>query len=93
MTDQLKVKDPESPATDKNDHAKDYVTVTINGAAKQIHRGNHTVTELKALLGVDTAQELDEVLHGEFQPLDEGGRITIKGNELFVSHARRGGSS
>jgi len=69
------------------------VTVSINGTSKQIHRGNHTITELKALLGVDPAQELDDVVHGEFEPLDDNGDITIKGGEIFVSHARRGGSS
>ena len=92
MTEQSKVQD-QTPAVDKNDHGKDFVTVTINGAAKEIHRGNHTIAELKVLLGVDASQELDEVIDGEFKPLDDNGRITIKGGEVFVSHARRGGSS
>jgi len=72
---------------------QDLVTVTINGTAKDIHRGSHTITELKTLLGVEASQALDEVIGGEFKPLDDTGRITIKGGEVFVSHARHGGSS
>jgi hypothetical protein len=36
---------------------------------------------------------LDEVVHGEFKPLDDNAHIDIKGGEIFVSHVRTGGSS
>jgi hypothetical protein len=36
---------------------------------------------------------LDEVVRGEFKPLDDNAHIDIKGGEIFVSHVRTGGSS
>jgi hypothetical protein len=94
-TEQTNSKEPQTPQTPANqdNHGKDLVTVTINGKPKEIHRGNDTVTELKVLLGVDASQALDEVIGGEFKPLEDTQRITIKGGEVFVSHARHGGSA
>ncbi len=74
-------------------HRKDKVIVTIDGAPKEIHRGSYVVAELKAALDVDPTRALDEVINGEFKPLDDTARITIKGGEIFVSHVRQGGSS
>jgi hypothetical protein len=82
-----------APPAKTNDHGKDVVTVTINGDDKNIHRGSYLVSELKTALGVEAAKELDEVIGGDFKPLDDTARITIKGGEAFVGHARRGGSS
>jgi hypothetical protein len=36
---------------------------------------------------------LDEVVHGEFKPLDDNAHIHVKGGDIFVSHVRTGGSS
>ena len=69
------------------------VTVTIDNSQKDIHRGSHTVSELKSLLGVNASLALDEVVDGKFTSLDDNGRVTIKGGEVFVSHVRQGGSS
>lgn len=90
LNEQTNSKESQTPPANQG---KDLVTVTINGNAKQIHRGSDTVTELKVLLGVDAAQELDAVIGGEFKPLEDTQRLTIKGGEIFISHARRGGSS
>jgi hypothetical protein len=76
-----------------NDKAQDLVTVTIDNQPKQIHRGSHTVAELKVLLGVDPSRVLEQVVGGEFKPLSDDQRITIKGGEIFVSHVPHGGSS
>lgn len=75
------------------ENANNEVTVTIDGIAKRIHRGNYVVIELKAALDVDPSRALDQVVNGEFKPLDDTHRITIKGGEVFVSHVRQGGSS
>ena len=69
------------------------VTVTVDGKPQIIHRGSHLVSELKQLWNIDASRALDEVVGGEFKPLDDNGRITIKGGEIFVSHVREGGSS
>jgi hypothetical protein len=77
-----------------NSHpGKDFVNVKIDGVEKSIHRGSHTVSELKSLLGVDPVQDLDQEIDGVLTPLENDGRVTIKGGELFFSHARTGGSS
>ena len=69
------------------------VTVTIDNTPKEIHRGSHTVSELKTLLGVDASLVLDEVVDGKFISLDDNGRVTIKGGVVFISHVRQGGSA
>jgi hypothetical protein len=42
---------------------------------------------------VDPLFDLDQEINGALTPLPEGARITIKGGEIFFSHARTGGSS
>jgi hypothetical protein len=74
-------------------HNHNLVVVTIDGKPKHIERGEYVVSELKKLLDVDASRALDEVIHGEFKPLDDSERIHIKGGEVFVSHVRDGGSS
>jgi hypothetical protein len=69
------------------------VTVTVDTKLKTVHRGSWIVSEFKKEVGVDAARALDEVIHGEFKPLDDTARITIKSGEIFVSHARQGSSS
>jgi hypothetical protein len=77
---------PESPG-------KSEVVVSIDGVSKKIHRGSHTVAELKRLLGVDPLLGLDQEIDGTLTPLADDQRVTIKGGEVFFSHARTGGSS
>jgi hypothetical protein len=69
------------------------VSVTLDGIGKQIHRGAHTVTELKGLLGVDALLAIDEIIDGNLTPLADDAKVTIKGGEVFFSHARTGGAS
>lgn len=83
----------DASAVDNERHDKKQVTVTLNGNPKQIDRGDYIVSHLKSVLGVDASQALDEVIGGEFKPLEDSQHITIKGGEVFVSHARHGGSS
>jgi hypothetical protein len=78
---------PEHPETGRD------VAVTVDGTSHTVHRGSYVVSEFKRLVGVDPAKELEQVIHGEFKPLDDSAHIVIKGGEVFVSHVRTGGSS
>ena len=67
--------------------------VKVNGNDVKVHRGSYLVSEFKEKVKVDASQELDQVIDGQFKPLDDNEHIVIKGGEVFVSHARCGGSS
>ena len=69
------------------------VQVTVDGVAKLIKKGKYVVSEFKLEVGVAPDLELDQVVDGVFQPLDDNAEIHIKGEEVFVSHVRQGGSS
>ena len=72
---------------------KHLVSVTVDGEIKHVQRGKYLVSDFKAAVGVPADYELDEVVDGEFRPLADDATIHIKGEEVFVSHVRRGGSS
>ena len=78
------------PAAKPDNHL---VTVTVDGQAKEVARGKYVVSEFKAIVGVPADYELDQVVDGEFGPLADDATLHIKGDEVFVSHVRRGGSS
>lgn len=69
------------------------ITVVIDSVPKQIRQGHYQVSQLKVLLGVAPELELDQVVDGEFRPLDDNGQINVKEGDVFVSHVRRGGAS
>ena len=74
-------------------HGNEDVSISINGVTKQIHRGSHTVAEIKTLGDVPLADDLEQVIDGKLTPLPDDGRVTIKGGEIFVSHPKDSGSS
>lgn len=78
---------------EQHDEHGHLITVTIDGTPKQILQGRYLVSELKTKLGVPLEYELDEVVKGEFKPLDDSGHINVKEGDVFVSHVRRGGAS
>lgn len=82
-----------TPVVIEANHPTLLVTVTIDDQQKQLQKGNYLVSDLKKLLGVPGDYELDEVKHGQFKPLDDNSHTHIEGNEVFVSHVRRGGAS
>jgi hypothetical protein len=69
------------------------VTIKVDSNDKTVHRGSWVISELKTAVGVSADRALDEVVNGELKPLDDNSRVTIKGGEVFISHARQGGSS
>ena len=44
-------------------------------------------------LGIPAARELEQIINGVLTPLLDTASIDIQGGEVFISHARRGGSS
>lgn len=74
-------------------HKPELITITVDGIEKRVPRGRYIVSVFKQLVGVDASRELDEVVHGEFKPLDDNATIEIKQHEKFVSHVRTGSSS
>jgi hypothetical protein len=79
--------------TGPNNQGNEQVHIKIDNVVYLIHRGSHTVAELKTIGKVPAADELEELVNGELKPLDDNGRVTIKGGEVFISHVRSGASS
>ncbi len=75
-----------------HNHAPD-VPISINGHPHRIHRGSHTVAELKALDHVPLADDLEQNVNGQLIPLADDALVTIKGGEKFVSHPKDSGAS
>jgi len=82
-----------APATHDKPETGPDVTVTVDTVSKTVHRGSWVVSNFKKEVGVAADRALDEVVNGEFKPLQDDQRITLKGGEVFVSHVRQGGSS
>jgi hypothetical protein len=75
------------------EHGRDEVTITVNNQAYQIHRGRQSVAAIKRLAGIPQADELGEDVNGTLTPLADGGAVTIKGGERFVSYPKDSASS
>jgi hypothetical protein len=74
-------------------HKPRIVEVTVDRQRKCVEAGVYVVSAFKALVGVAADRELDILEDGVFKPLDDNAKIAIHGCEVFVSHARTGGSS
>jgi hypothetical protein len=69
------------------------VKITIDNKVYEVKPGEYKVTALKELAGIPAAKELEELIKGVLTPLADDATIKICGGEVFMSHARRGGSS
>lgn len=76
----------------KHDHGG-LVTITLDSVEKTMEDGVYKVAEFKKKFGIPDEYELDEVVNGEFKPLNNERSIHIKGGEVFVSHVPQGGSA
>jgi hypothetical protein len=76
----------------KNDHGQ-VVTITLDSVSRTIDQGVYKVAELKTKFSIPADYELDEVVNGEFKPLNNERSIHIKGGEVFVSHVPQGGAA
>ena len=70
-----------------------FVQVELNGDPVSLHRGNYTGARLKDALHVPREHVLEQVIEGEFKPVENGAHVKIRGEEVFVSHCGQGQSS
>ena len=83
----------ERSAKGGNPEPGSFVEITINNVPKSIHRGRTSVVEIKNLGGIPLADELEQLVDGKLEPLPDGGSVTLKGHEVFLSHVRTGDSA
>ena len=76
-----------------NEHGHSMVTITVDGKKVSIHRGNTPVSEIKNVGNVPLTYDLDALIEGKLVPLADGDSVTIKGEEIFVSHVKDSASS
>lgn len=69
------------------------VTITVDLKEIKIHRGRHSVKEIKEVGGVPLAYVLTQVEAGQLVPLPDDGFVIIHGKEVFKSHPQDGTSS
>jgi hypothetical protein len=75
------------------EHRPRLVEVTVDRVVKHVEAGDYVVSAFKQVVGVAADRELDQIKAGVLDPLADTATITIHGHEVFVSHARTGGSS
>jgi hypothetical protein len=74
-------------------HGPKNVTIKINGVDKEVAVGTYSVAELKKIGGVETGDELVQVIGNKPHRLPNDGSVQICGGEVFISHPCRGTSS
>lgn len=74
-------------------HRKDIVKIEIDGIKYDIHRGRQSVESIKQTGKVDPLYLLEQMIDGELTSLEDDGYVVIKGDEVFISSPRDGGSS
>ncbi|MBK5261611.1 MAG: hypothetical protein JJE17_03435 [Peptostreptococcaceae bacterium] len=80
----------------EKNHDKEHgniVNIVIDGMTIPIHRGRKNVAEIKAAGGVSLAYDLEQVVDQKLILLLDNESLTIKGNEVFVSHPKDSSSS
>jgi hypothetical protein len=75
------------------DNGKETVTITVNNVAVPIHRGHQTVAQIKTAGHVAAADDLEQLVDKRLIPLADNAAVTIKGDEVFVSHPKDSASS
>ncbi len=74
-------------------HVCPTVRIHVNNKEVFLHPGNYSVATLKKLSMVPLADDLDELVKCELNPLSDDGQVHIEGCEVFVSHVKDGGSA
>jgi len=71
------------------------VNITINGKDYPVRPGNHPVAQLRTIPtpNIPPEDNLCQMIDGDLKPLDNHGRIDIKGGEVFASNCPSGGAS
>lgn len=85
---------PDKPDPAKGPPEKKAVTIKVDGVDREVPKDKMTAADLKALLGIDPSQVLDEVDEdGTFKPLADTDIVKLRDGLVLVSHGRGGGSS
>ncbi|HEV2567877.1 multiubiquitin domain-containing protein [Sphingomonas sp.] len=85
---------PDKPDPPKGSPEKKTVTIKVDGVEREVPKDKMTAADLKALLGIDPSQVLDEVDEdGTFKPLADTDIVKLRDGLVLVSHGRGGGSS
>jgi hypothetical protein len=85
---------PNKPGGPKDRPEKKTVTIKVDGVDREVPKDKVTAAELKALLGIDASQLLDEVDEdGTFTPIADTDVVKLRDGLVLVSHGRGGGSS
>lgn len=77
---------------DKQPHPH-LVEVIVDHHPKKVQAGPYRVSVFKHEVGVPPEKELDQVIKGQIEPLDDSATIVIAGGEKFISHERTGAAS
>lgn len=94
MKHEDKTENPHKPNPPKGQPEKKTVTIKVDGAPREFPKDEMTAADLKALLGIDASQVLDEVDEdGTFKPLADTDIVKLRDGLVLVSHGRGGGSS
>lgn len=89
-----KPNNPHKPDPPKEPPEKKTVTIKVDGVDREVPKDKTTAAVLKALLGIDPSQILDEVdEEGTFKPLADTDIVKLRDGLVLVSHGRGGGSS
>ncbi len=83
----------QTTSTHGQHHQPELVFITINRVRYDIPRGQLAVTSLKDWAEILAADELDQIIHGKFEPVADDATLEIKGGEVFISRPREAGSS
>lgn len=70
-----------------------FVAVTVDNVEHHVRRGRYVVSQFKRLVRVEPTYQLEQVVNGEFKPLEDDQKVRIRGREAFVSHPRGGAAS
>ena len=94
MKPEGKTDNPHNPDPPKGPPEKKTVTIKVDGIDREVPKDKMTAADLKALLGIDASQLLDEVDEdGTFKPLADTDIVKLRDGLVLVSHGRGGGSS
>lgn len=94
MKPEDKTDKPDKPDPPKGPPEKKTVTIKVDGVEREVPKDRMTAADLKALLGIDPSQVLDEVDEdGTFKPLADTDIVKLREGLVLVSHGRGGGSS
>lgn len=81
------------PKENSEGHGNSNVRITVNNVVYEIHRGRQAVEAIKKLAGIALADVLNQIVNEQLMPLADNETVTLKGDEVFISHPKDSASS